>query len=74
VQRRFAEYRPVSRWRPRLADVRLFRSVRLNLAGRAISMASCLCGALMGYASGPPKRDGQVGSGDTLFDRSGGWP
>ena len=49
MQRRFAEYRPASRWRARLADVRLFRSVQLNRVGWAVVMALCLSGAALGY-------------------------
>ena len=52
MQRRFAEYRPALRWRGRLADVRLFRSVQLNPAGWAVVMALCLSGAALGYAGG----------------------
>ncbi|MDI6103642.1 hypothetical protein QLQ12_34020 [Actinoplanes sp. NEAU-A12] len=52
MRRRFAEYRPVPRWRARLVDVRLFRSVRLNLAGWATVTAWCLVGAVLGYAGG----------------------
>jgi hypothetical protein len=49
MQRRFAEYRPVPRWRATVADFRLFRSVQLNLVGWAAIMALCLSGAVLGY-------------------------
>ena len=52
MQRRFAEYRPVSRWRARLANVRLFRSVQLNRAGWAVVVALLVTGAALGYVGG----------------------
>ena len=52
MQRRFAEYRPASRWRARRADVRPFRSVQLNPAGWVVVMALCLNGAALGYVGG----------------------
>jgi hypothetical protein len=52
MKRRFAEYRPAARRRAWLADVRLFRSVRLNPAGWAGVVALCAGGAAVGYAAG----------------------
>jgi hypothetical protein len=49
VERRYAEYRPVSRWR-RWTRVPLFRTVRLKSAGWAAVALVCATGAGAGYA------------------------
>jgi hypothetical protein len=49
MQRRYAEYRPASRWRLLIRRHRPFRSVRLNLFGWAAIMLLCLVGAALGH-------------------------
>lgn len=52
MRHRYAEYRPSSWGGRRLRRYRLFRTARLNPAGRAAVAAFCLVGAATGYAIG----------------------
>jgi hypothetical protein len=49
MERRYAEYQPASRGRGLRTQVRLFRSVSLNLSGWAAIVLLCLAGAGIGY-------------------------
>jgi len=67
MERRYATYRPASRWRPLRSRVRLFPGIRLNLIGRTAVVVLCLAGAGVGYAGGRlvglPVGLGMVGGG-----------
>ena len=52
MERRYAEYRPVTPWRRFRRRVRLFRSVQLNLVGWSVIAVLALAGAGIGYAVG----------------------
>lgn len=49
MQRRYAEYRPMTPWRRFRRRVQLFRSVQLNLVGWSAIAVLCLAGAGVGY-------------------------
>ena|SRR5690349_22012535 len=52
MDRRYAEYRPATRWRRAKRHVRLLRSVHLNVVGWSAFAVSTLAGAGVGYAAG----------------------
>lgn len=51
MRRRYAEYRPLPRWRRRWRRTRLLHTVQLNLIGRLAVAALCLAGAGAGYVA-----------------------
>jgi hypothetical protein len=52
VDCRYAEYRPMRRWRRATRHFGLLRSVRLNVVGWSVFAVLTLAGAGVGYAAG----------------------
>ncbi|MER7277785.1 hypothetical protein ABT369_25420 [Dactylosporangium sp. NPDC000244] len=50
MERRYAEYQPVTPWRRFRRHVKLFRSVQLNVVGWSAVAVLCLAGAGVGYS------------------------